>query len=66
MWMLSYMVRRQRPLPPQCRRSEWAWHDVGEFDFAELQKIPRPTMDGLCLYIQGDVEIAEIEIEKTK
>ena len=45
---------------------EWAWHDVGEFDFAELQKIPRPTMDGLCLYIQGDVEIAEIEIEKTK
>ena len=44
---------------------EWAWHDVGEFDFAELQKIPRPVMDGLCLFIQDPgVEFDKMEISR--
>ena len=44
---------------------EWAWHDVGEFDFAELQKLPRPTLEGLCLFIQDPgVDFDKIEISR--
>ena len=44
----------------------FAWYELGEYDISALQKIPRPTMNGLCLYIQGDVEIERIEIAKVK
>ena len=44
----------------------FAWYDLGEYDISALQKIPRPTMDGLCLFIQGDVEIERVEIGKVK
>ncbi len=37
-----------------------------EYDISALQNIPRPTMNGLCRYIQGDVEIERIEIAKVK
>jgi hypothetical protein len=40
----------------------WQWYDIGEFDFSALQKIPLPTMDGLCLFVQGDVELDKVEI----
>ena len=45
---------------------EWAWHDVGEFDFAELQKLPRPNLNGLCLFIQQGqgVDFDKIEISR--
>ena len=43
---------------------DWAWYDMGEFDFSALQKIPRPTMNGLTLYVQGDVEVDKIEIKR--
>jgi len=44
---------------------EWAWHDVGEFDFAELQKLPRPTLEGLCLFIHDQgVDFDKIEISR--
>ena len=41
-----------------------SWYDMGEFDFSALQKIPRPTMNGLTLYVQGDVEVDKIEIKR--
>ncbi len=43
-----------------------AWYELGEYDISALQKIHRPTMDGLSLYIEGDVEIEWIEIAKVK
>ena len=43
---------------------EWAWYDIGEYDLAELQKIPRPTMNGLCLIVQGRVEFDKMEISR--
>ena len=44
---------------------DWSWYDIGEFDLAELQKIPRPVMDGLCLFIQDPgVEFDKIEISR--
>ena len=46
--------------------SEWAWYDVGEYDISALQKIPRPTMNGLCLIVKGNVELGKVEITKIK
>jgi hypothetical protein len=43
---------------------QWSWHDVGEFDFASLQRIPPATHDGLCLFVQGDVELDKLEISR--
>lgn len=37
-------------------------YDLGEYDFSALQKIPLPTMDGLCLFLQGDIELDKLEI----
>ena len=45
---------------------DWAWYDIGEYDFSALQKIHRPTMDGLSLYIEGEVEVDKVEIAKVK
>ncbi|MBQ6246331.1 MAG: substrate-binding domain-containing protein [Kiritimatiellae bacterium] len=45
---------------------DWAWYDIGKYDFSALQKIRRPTMDGLSLYIEGEVEVDKVEIAKVK
>jgi hypothetical protein len=56
--------RRRIKVPREKVPEDWTWHDIGEYDFSELQKIPLPTMDGLCFFVQGDVEIDRIEIAK--
>lgn len=42
----------------------WVWCDLGEYDFSELQKLPRPTMYGPCLYVSGDIELDKLEIAR--
>ena len=61
-------LRKTFPFAPEAERNAdgYAWYELGEYDISALQKIPRPTMNGLCLYIQGDVEIERIEIAKIK
>lgn len=61
-------IRRTIPFAPETERDAdgFAWYDLGEYDISALQKIPRPTMNGLCLYIQGDVEIVDVVIAKAK
>ena len=61
-------IRKTIPFVPESERDAdgFAWYDLGEYDISALQKIPRPTMDGLCLYIQGDVDIVEVVIAKAK
>ena len=44
--------------------SEWRYCDAGEYDFAELQKLPLPTMDGLVLYASAEADVEGFEIEK--
>ena len=63
-WIPKAKGRRRIEVPREKVSDDWAWHDIGEYDFSELQKIPLPTMDGLCLFVQGDVEIDCIEIAK--
>ena len=63
-WIPKAKGRRRIEVPREKVSDDWAWHDIGEYDFSELQKIPLPTMDGLCLFVQGDVEIDRIEIAK--
>lgn len=55
---------RRMTFPKSAVTDEWVWHDLGEYDFFDLQKIPCSTMNGLCLYVQGEVEIGELEISK--
>jgi hypothetical protein len=45
-------------------KDDWEWYDIGAYEFSDLQKIPRPTMDGLCLFVQGDVEVDGLEIRE--
>ena len=45
-------------------KPDWAWYDLGEYDISALQKHPRPTLDWLCLFVQGDVEVDQMEIER--
>ena len=61
-------IRKTFPFAPEAGRDAdgYAWYELGEYDISALQKIPRPTMNGLCLYIQGDVDIDRIEIAKIK
>ena len=61
-------VRKTFPFAPETERDAdgFACYNLGEYDISALQKIPRPTMNGLCLYIQGDVGIDRIEITKVK
>ena len=61
-------IRKTFPFVPEAERDAdgFAWYELGEYDISALQKIPRPTMNGLCLYIQGDVDIDRIEIAKIK
>ena len=47
-------------------QTPWSHETPWSHDISALQKIPRPTMNGLCLHIQGDVEIERIEIAKVK
>jgi hypothetical protein len=43
----------------------WCWYDVGEFDFAELQKLPLLIHDGICFFVQSEhMEMDKIEISK--
>ena len=44
--------------------SDWSWYDIGEYDFSELQKIPLPTMNGLCIVVRGNVELDCIELSR--
>ena len=61
-WLPHAAGRQRTEFPRGTVSPDWAWHDLGEFDFSELQKIPLPTMDGLVLFVQGDVELDRIEI----
>ena len=46
-------------------QQDWRWYDIGEFDFAELQKLPLLIHDGICLFVQSDrMEMDEIEISR--
>ncbi len=45
---------------------DWAWRDIGEYDLSALQKLPRPTLDGLCFFVCGDIDFDRIEIAKVK
>ena len=57
--------RQRTEFPRGSAVPDWKWYDVGEFDFSEIQKLPLPTMDGLVLFVQGDVELDQIEIAKS-
>ena len=64
-WLPRAKGNMRREFGGETVSKEWAWHDVGEFDFAELQKIPRPIHDGLCLFIQDPgVEFDKIDISR--
>jgi hypothetical protein len=51
-------------IPNKDVKPDWAWYDLGEYDLAALQKYPRPTLDWLCLFVQGDVELDQFEISR--
>ena len=61
-WLPHAKGRCRTEFPRGTVSQDWAWHDIGEFDSSELQKIPLPTMDGLVLFVQGDVELDRIEM----
>ena len=61
-WLPRAKGRCRFEMPREKMQDDWAWYDIGEYEFSELQKIPLPTMDGLCLFVQGDVEIDGLEI----
>ena len=61
-WLPKAEGRRRMEFAHDSLGDGWQWYDIGEFDFSALQKLPLPTMDGLCLFVQGDVELDKIEI----
>ena len=63
-WLPQAKGRSRIELPREAMSENWEWYDVGKYDLSELQKIPLPTMDGLCLFVQGDVDLDRIEIEQ--
>ena len=58
-WRPKNKGTRRMTFPKSAVTDEWAWHDLGEYDFFDVQKIPCSTMNGLCLYVQGEVEIGD-------
>ena len=63
-WLPKAQGRMRVETPRDRLREEWGWYDIGAFDFSSLQRIPLPTMDGLCLFVQGDVELDRVEISR--
>jgi hypothetical protein len=63
-WLPKAKGRIRIEVPHDSLGDEWNWYDIAEFDFSSLQNIPLPTMDGLCLFVQGDVELDVIEISR--
>ena len=63
-WLPRAKGRRRLEIPREKMKDDWEWYDIGVYEFSDLQKIPRPTMDGLCLFVQGDVEIDRLEISE--
>jgi len=61
-WLSRAKGTALKKFAPKDVSSDWAWYDVGECDFSALQKIPRPTMNGLCLVVKGDVEFDRMEL----
>jgi hypothetical protein len=61
-WLPRAKGRRRFEMPREKMQNGWAWYDIGEYEFSNLQKIPMPTMDGLCLFVQGDIELDRIEL----
>ena len=61
-WLPKAEGRRRMEFAHDSLGDGWQWYDIDEFDFSALQKLPLPTMDGLCLFVQGDVELDKIEI----
>jgi hypothetical protein len=61
-WLPRAKGRRRLEIPREKMQDDWAWYDIGEYDFAGLQRLPLPTMDALCLFVQGDVELDRLEI----
>jgi len=61
-WLSRAKGTALKKFAPKDIASDWAWYDVGEYDFSALQKIPRPTMNGLCLVVKGDVEFDRMEL----
>ena len=55
---------QRKTYPRSSVSDQWTWQDLGEYDLAALQAIPLPTMNGLCLYVQGDVDVDKFEISK--
>ena len=55
---------RRMEFPREDVSPDWAWYDIGEYDISALQRIPRPTMNGLCLIVAGDIELDKIEISR--
>ena len=63
-WLPRAKGRRRLEIPREKMKDDWEWYDIGVYEFSDLQKIPRPTMDGLCLFVQGDVEVDGLEIRE--
>jgi hypothetical protein len=63
-WLPQSKGRKRMEVPREKVSVDWAWYDIGEYDFSELQKIPLSTMDGLCLFVQGDVDLDRFEIAR--
>ena len=63
-WLPRAKGRRRLEIPREKMKDDWEWYDIGVYEFSDLQKIPRPTMDGLCLFVQGDVEVDRLEISE--
>ena len=61
-WLSRAKGTALKKFAPKDISSDWAWYDVGEYDFSSLQMIPRPTMNGLCLVVKGDVEFDRMEL----
>jgi len=63
-WLPQSKGRKRMEVPREKVSVDWAWYDIGDYDFSELQKIPLSTMDGLCLFVQGDVDLDRFEIAR--
>jgi hypothetical protein len=63
-WLPNAKGRKRIEFSRDKMSDGWASYDIGQYDISSLQKIPQITMDGLCLFVQGDIEIDSIEIAK--
>lgn len=63
-WLTHAEGTKRVKFPKEAVSDDWAWREVGEWDISELQKIPLPILDGLCIFVAGDIELDMIEIAK--